>query len=226
MEQYLRATEVIDWTHPAVFSKARELSKSATGMHEIVRSCFEWVRDSIQHSADFQGNPVTCSASEVLASGTGYCYAKSHLLAALLRANGIPAGFCYQRLSIDETGAPYCLHGLNAVQLPEFGWYRVDSRGNKPGVNAQFSPPVERLAFRLSLSEERNFPEILPDPLPVVVNALRAYSTWDTLYKNLPDWDLPSLPCLGASLLDNASRREIDLQGVKPSHARGQESIL
>jgi transglutaminase-like putative cysteine protease len=84
MEQFLRVTEVIDWTHPAVISKARELSKSATAMHEIVRSCFEWVRDSIQHSADFQRNPVTYSASEVLACGTGYCFAKSHLLAALL----------------------------------------------------------------------------------------------------------------------------------------------
>src|SRR5260370_11402498 len=226
MEQFLRVTEVIDWTHPAVFSKAKELSKSATGVHEIVRSCFGWVRDSSQDSAGFQRNTVTCSASEVLASGTGYCYAKSHLLAALLRANGIPAGFCYQRLSIDETGAPYCLHGLNAVHLPEFGWYRVDSRGNKPGINAQFSPPVERLAFLLSFAAERNFPAILPDPLPVVVIALRAYSTWDTLYKNLPDWDLHSLPGSAASLPDNASRREIGLSGVEPSHAGGQESIL
>jgi transglutaminase-like putative cysteine protease len=204
MEKFLRVTEAIDWTDPAVFSKARELSKSTTGVHEIVRRCFEWVRDSIQHSADFQRNPVTCSASEVLASGTGYCYAKSHLLAALLRANGIPAGFCYQRLSINETGAPYCLHGLNAVHLPEFGWYRMDCRGNKPGINAQFSPPVEQLAFLLSFSGERNFPEILPDPLPVVMTALRTFSTWDTLYKNLPDWDLPSLPGSAASLLGNA----------------------
>jgi len=38
-------------------------------------------------------NPVTCKASDVLIYGTGYCYAKSHLLAALLRANAIPAGF-------------------------------------------------------------------------------------------------------------------------------------
>jgi len=211
MEKFLRVTEAIDWTDPAVFSKARELSKSTTGVHEIVRRCFEWVRDSIQHSADFQRNPVTCSASEVLASGTGYCYAKSHLLAALLRANGIPAGFCYQRLSMDETGAPYCLHGLIAVHLREFGWYRLDCRGNKPGINAQFSPPDEQLAFPLSFSGERNFPEILPDPLPVVMTALRTFSTWDTLYKNLPDWDLPSLPGPAASLLGNASRREIGL---------------
>ena len=194
MEQFLRATDVIDWTHPAVSSKARELTEGATDTYEIVMRCFEWVRDSIQHSVDFQRNPVTCSASEVLASGTGYCYAKSHLLAALLRANRIPAGFCYQRLSMDEAGASYCLHGLNAVHLPEIGWYRVDSRGNKPGISAQFSPPAEKLAFHLRFPGEKDFLEILPNPLPVVVTALRKYSTWHALYKNLPDWDLPSLP--------------------------------
>ena len=150
-------------------------------------------RDSIQHSSDFQRNPVTCSASQVLREGTGYCYAKSHLLAALLRANGIPAGFCYQRLSVRGDGPPYSLHGLNAVHLPKYGWYRADSRGNKPGVDAQFTPPIERLAFMMSLPEEKDFPEILPDPLPVVVAALRNYSHWDALYENLPDWDQPSL---------------------------------
>lgn len=65
---------------------------------------------------------------------TGFCYAKSHLLAALLRANGIAAGLCYQRLSVNGGGTPYCLHGLNAVFLKDFGWYRVDARGNKPGI--------------------------------------------------------------------------------------------
>ena len=79
-------------------------------------------------------NPVTCRASDVLKYRTGYCFAKSHLLAALLRANQIPAGLCYQRLTIDhppvqgsiDTNPPHTLHGLNAVLLPEFGWYRMD----------------------------------------------------------------------------------------------------
>ncbi len=194
MEEFLRDTAVVDWAHPHVLSTAKLLSSGTTDIQQIARSCFEWVRDNIQHSADFRRNPVTCSASEVLASGTGYCYAKSHLLAALLRANGIPAGFCYQRLSIDETGAPYSLHGLNAVHLPSFSWYRIDARGNKPGVDAQFVPPAERLAFKVIFPEETNFPEILADPLDVVVTALRKYSTWDELYQNLPDWGLPSLP--------------------------------
>ena len=105
---------------------------------EVARLCFLWVpRDHIQHSRDFRRDEATCSASEVLAAGAGWCYAKSHLLGALLRANGIPAGFCYQRLSKDDSGAPYSLHGLNAVYLPRFGWYRVAARGNKPGMNAR-----------------------------------------------------------------------------------------
>jgi transglutaminase-like putative cysteine protease len=193
MEPFLKVSDVIDWHQPSVRSKAMELAKDASTPLEVAQHSFEWVRDNIQHSSDYKRNPVTCAASEVLAAGTGYCYAKSHLLAALLRANGIPAGFCYQRLSIGDHGAPYSLHGFNAIHLADFGWYRVDSRGNKPGVNAQFYPPEERLAFRLNSSEERNFPEILPDPLPIVIRALRAHTTWDELYRNLPDWDGPTL---------------------------------
>jgi transglutaminase-like putative cysteine protease len=194
MKHFLKSTDIIDWDHPCVFAKAQELSQGATDIQQTAQRCFEWVRDEIQHSADFKRNPVTCCASEVLAAKTGYCYAKSHLLAALLRANGIPTGLCYQRLSVDDTGAPFSLHGLNAIHLPRFGWYRVDCRGNKTGVDAQFTPPVERLAFRLMFAEERNFPQILSDPLPVVITALRTHRTWSDLYSHLPDWTESSLP--------------------------------
>jgi transglutaminase-like putative cysteine protease len=194
MNEFLKSTDVIDWQNPAVSAKARELSAGGNGELGVARRCFEWVRDQIQHSSDFKRNPVTCAASEVLAEGTGYCYAKSHLLAALLRANGIPAGFCYQRLSVDETGPPFSLHGLNAVCLPQVGWYRIDARGNKPGVDAQFSPPVEKLAFPVVLPQEKLYPEILADPLPIVILALRSHTTWDDMYRHLPDWELSSLP--------------------------------
>ncbi len=193
MEPFLNSSDVIDWRHPAVQAKAEELAQGASNSQDVARRCFEWVRDTIQHSYDYKRNPVTCSASEVLAAGTGYCYAKSHLLAALLRALGIPAGLCYQRLSLDETGSPYSLHGLNAVYLPQFGWYRIDSRGNKTGVDAQFCPPVEKLALKLIYPEEQDFPEILAERLPVVVSALRTHKIWDALYKNLPDWTFPFL---------------------------------
>lgn len=205
MEQYLKASEVIDWHHPDIVELAHQLAsdcESSTAMANswsktIAKQSFEWVRDQIHHSSDYQMNPVTCSASEVLKHKTGYCFAKSHLLAALLRANHIPAGFCYQRLSIDDQGAPYSLHGFNAIYLPDMGWYRVDARGNKPGINAQFTPPQEQLAFSLQFAEEANFPAILAEPLPIVVSALRwsstdlrsSHSTWDEMLRNLPDID-------------------------------------
>ena len=108
-------------------------------------------------------------------------------MAALLRANGIPTGFSYQRLSVNDTGAPYCLHGFNAVELPEFGWYRIDARGNREGIAATFSPPVEQLAFALQSPEEFEFENILTDPLPCVVQVLQRCRTWQETRDSLPD---------------------------------------
>lgn len=187
---YLGESEVIDWKHPEILTLAADLAQDSRSVLETAKNCFEWVRDNIRHSWDYRLNPVTWKASDVLYFKTGYCYAKSHLLAALLRANGIPAGFCYQRLSLDGNGAPYCLHGLNAVMLPDYGWYRIDARGNKEGVNARFIPPVEQLAFSTEGTREADLPEIWSEPLECVVSTLRRYNDYLELYHNLPDVQL------------------------------------
>ncbi len=187
MQAYLGSSEFIDWKHPAITAKAAELSAGCRGKTEIAQRCFEFVRDEILHSRDHKMNPVTCKASDVLLHKTGYCYAKSHLLAALLRANGVPAGLCYQRLSKNDSGPPYCLHGMNAVYLPETGWYRIDARGNKPGVNAQFTPPVEQLAFSIVDAEEIDLSDIYTEPRPEVIKVLTESSTWQEVHDNLPD---------------------------------------
>ena len=185
MQKYLAETDIIDYQHPKIRELASKLVRSNS--EATAKSCFEWVRDNIRHSSDYQLNPVTCQASAVLKHGTGYCYAKSHLLAALLRANSIPTGFCYQRLSVFDDGAPYCLHGLNAIYLDRYGWYRVDARGNKLGVDAQFTPPKEQLAYGINLPEELDCKHIFAEPLPVVIRALQTYNNWDNLLHNLPD---------------------------------------
>jgi transglutaminase-like putative cysteine protease len=187
MEEYLQVSEVIDWQEPTVLELAQHIASGHPTPDLIAKACFEWVRDEIHHSVDYQMNPVPYRASEVLKYRTGYCYAKSHLLAALLRANSIPAGFCYQRLSIDNKGAPYSLHGFNAIYLPEVGWYRVDARGNREGIDAQFTPPREQLAFAIQFPEEADFQNILPEPLAIVIEALKAQRTWDGMLRNLPD---------------------------------------
>ncbi|PHS19034.1 MAG: Cro/Cl family transcriptional regulator [Blastopirellula sp.] len=190
MKKYLASTKHIDWQHPAVFAKAKELSEGWYDEELITKICFEFVRDEIKHSWDYQLNPVTCRASDVLEHGTGYCYAKSHLLAALLRANHIHAGLCYQRLTITGEVPPFCLHGLNAVYLEPQGWYRIDARGNNASVNAQFCPPQEQLAFPILTPGEADLPEIWAEPLAVVVETLEAYGTFQEVAENLPDVDL------------------------------------
>ncbi len=187
MAPFLASSEVIDWHHQDVPALAGELRAGSNDELDVTRRCFEWVRDNIQHSVDFGRDEVTCSASDVLKARTGFCYAKSHLLAALLRANRIPTGFCYQRLSVNGNGPPFCLHGLNAIHLQSDSWYRVDARGDKGGINTGYSPPVERLAFSVTVPGEVDFPEVWPEPLPVVLNALREAETVQALQDNLPD---------------------------------------
>ncbi|MHB8282554.1 MAG: transglutaminase-like domain-containing protein [bacterium] len=124
--------------------------------------------------------------------GTGYCYSKSHLLSALLRANGIPSCLCYQRLvlDIDISSSCFSLHGLNAVYLKQYGWYRLDTRGNKPGVEAEFCPPVEKLAFPIIYAGEMDLNGIRAEPLPSVVQLLTKNKTIKQVYENLPDPDM------------------------------------
>lgn len=187
MERFLASTEIIDWESALVTAKASQLAEGCISDIQIAKRCYEFVRDQVRHSWDYKLNPVTCKASDVLMHMTGYCYAKSHLLAALLRANKIPAGLCYQRLIIEGDGQPYCLHGLNAVYLKKYGWYRVDARGNKPGVRAEFTPPVEQLAFTIIDPGEADLPEIVSEPLLVVIKTLQEHKTIEEVYRNLPD---------------------------------------
>lgn len=189
MNKYLKASTIIDWETPSVYSKAQQLSQGIDSPVEIAKQCFKYVRDKIKHSYDYQLNPVTCTASEVLKFKTGYCYAKSHLLAALLRANEIPAGLCYQRLTIENNQPPFCLHGLNAVFLPDYGWYRIDARGNKAGIHAEFIPPEESLAFRPITKGEADIKGIWAEPLEIISQLLSHSESFEEVANNLPDID-------------------------------------
>jgi transglutaminase-like putative cysteine protease len=187
MKQYLAESEIVDFSHPAVSALAKTLADGCTNKEAVAKACFEYVRDEIRHTGDACDPTTTLKASEVLEQKTGWCYAKSHLLAALLRANGIPTGFCYQRLNCNEyEDGSYCLHGLNAVYLDGYGWYRADARGNKEGVNAQFTPPVEQLAFELG-PNEYDVDGIFAEPIAEVVASLKTNDSYEKMVGNFPD---------------------------------------
>jgi transglutaminase-like putative cysteine protease len=187
MTKFLTETTIIDYSHPKIQTLSKALSDGCKTDSDIAKNCFLYVRDEIRHTGDYKDDITTCKASDVLKHQTGWCYAKSHLLAALLRANYIPAGFCYQRLSCSEYKKDiYCLHGLNAIYLKEFGWYKVDARGNKDGVDAEFMPPTEKLAFALQ-EHEFDLADIYEKPLDVIVQTLERYTTYEEMIHHFPD---------------------------------------
>ncbi|MFJ4771844.1 hypothetical protein ACIP88_22500 [Streptomyces uncialis] len=130
---------------------------------------------------------VTWRASDVLDLCTGICHAKSYALAALLRARGIPTGFCCQRLAEDDGSAPV-LHGLVAIALPGHPhWARQDARGNTSGVDARFSMEGERLAFPIRAEfSEMDYSVLYAAPHPAVTDALKKAPDRAALWQSLP----------------------------------------
>ena len=189
INEYLKCDEIIDFDNTDVSKLADQLYSESESETEFVKMAYEYVRDMISHSADISADTVTCSASEVLKAGHGICFAKSHLLAAILRSKSVPAGFCYQKLILDDETAPVLIyHGLNGVYLREYGkWIRLDARGNKPGVNAQFSIDSEMLAFPIRPEKgEVDVPVIYADPDTEIVKTLQSYGLRSELWDNLP----------------------------------------
>lgn len=185
LSAYLAADDAIDHDHSRVRTTAARLAGKAQDSYAYARLAFEFVRDSIPHSQDSGDLRVTWRASDVLEQGTGICYAKAHALAALLRAEDIPTAFCYQRLA-DDDGEGYVVHGLVAVRF-NGAWHRQDPRGNKPGVDAQFSLDGERLAFVPEpKSNEVDYSVLYAEPHPVVLNTLKAARDRPHLWQTLP----------------------------------------
>ena len=179
---FLAASAAVDRDHPAVQLLAGEVRRPSD--IDTMRVAYETVRDRYPHSMDIVASAVSVSASDVLHHGHGICFAKSHLLAAVLRACGIATGLSYQKLA---GGDRTYLHALNAVWLRDRGrWIRLDARGNKPGIEAKFSVETECLAFPIRPDRgERDFAEVYARPLPSTLAALRSSRTVGELGRRL-----------------------------------------
>ncbi|RKE20474.1 transglutaminase domain-containing protein [Streptomyces sp. TLI_171] len=181
---YLAADEVIDHDHPAIVERAAALRRSDPVA--TAEAVFEFVRDRIAHSADIGYWSAAYRASDVLAAGNAICHGNAHLLAALLRANGLPAGLCYQRLEV--------LHGLNGVLLPGSSWWvRLDPRGNRNGADGHFAttPAAERTAWPSDASRgEHHYGTVYAAVPPVLLEGLRRGVPGTAGYGYLP----PEIP--------------------------------
>ncbi|AIQ65335.1 transglutaminase [Paenibacillus stellifer] len=191
VDDYLTMTAEVDYDHLLIAELTSKLAASSQDQVDFIKQSYEYVRDQIDHSWDIQSSRITCSASETLIHNEGICYAKANLLCAMLRRAGIPSGFCYQRLTIGDTpDTGYCIHALNAVYIQELRtWIRLDARGNKPGIHAEFSLNEERLAFPIRKDyDEADYLTIYKSPNVKTIEALKTNSNCINMYLHgLPD---------------------------------------
>lgn len=134
---FLAATSYIDAAHPAIVAAAKQATNGssddaerAVRLHDLVRDMpFGWAP-----AFDEQ------KASEVLASGIGFCNTKSTLFAALLRAVGIPARLHFAGISrrslrgLITPPTAYVDHSWTEVLL-DGRWIATDSYNVDPTLH-------------------------------------------------------------------------------------------
>jgi len=187
LQVFLTESKYVDFSAENIKTVAVELFSGVFDKVQKAQIAFEFVRDKIPHSFDNKATAITVKASDVLLYKTGICHAKSNLLAALLRSQRIPAGFCFQRLTLmNDDSEGYCVHCYNAVYLEE-AWIKLDARGNKPGVNAQFSLSKPTIAFSCrSLYDEHDWPGIYAKPHAETMLMLEQADSLEYIFKNIP----------------------------------------
>ena len=188
MHNFLRESKYIDFSAPIVNEKAHALFDSNADDIQKARFAYAFVRDDIPHSFDINAKVITAKASDVLLHSTGICHAKANLLAALLRSQGIPSGFCFQRLTrVNDDSQGYLIHCYNAVWL-DGHWVMLDARGNANGKNAQFSLGEPILAFPCrSQYQEYYIQGIYSHPHAETMNVLERATNLQDVLENLPN---------------------------------------
>ncbi|MGB0620207.1 MAG: transglutaminase-like domain-containing protein [Myxococcota bacterium] len=188
--RYLEDTITIDWQSPTLMETAKGVIEGCETPEARLEALFGFVRDEISHAFDVQPEKATCSASQVLKERQGLCYAKSHLLAGVLRYAGFPTGFCYARLGGEDQRSGFALHGFNAVYWSRTeSWLFVDASGRAgmPAATVRFESPWE-LPFEVDPQAGESFvPDIYRRPPKRIIDLLERAPDFTAVRRNLPD---------------------------------------
>lgn len=126
---FLVPNEIVQYTPQSqVVQFSYTLTENASTDLEVVQQVYYWVENNITYDID-KANTLTSSTGYVpdpdaiLASKTGICYDYAAVVAAMLRANGIPCQLIMGNVQAGENGTVY--HAWNMIYLKEKGWIAV-----------------------------------------------------------------------------------------------------
>lgn len=185
IKKYLERSDFINYDDCEIINISNMLAEKSSNEIDLIKNVYEYVRDEIHHTMDIQQNEIVSTAAQVLEKQHGICFAKSFLLAAMLRYLKIPTGLCYQKL----WDSRYFLHGLNAVYIKQIDkWIRLDARGNKSGINAQFDIEIEKVCYKPKrFLGELDYPTVYYKPPQRVIETFTTKQSFKDFIKNLPE---------------------------------------
>lgn len=184
LDSFVRATQLIDATHPSIVELVAALRVRELGPVERARTVFEYVKREVRYEFAAKTAREDYVASHVLAAGRGFCVQKAVLLAALGRASGIPTAVVLSDMrdhSLPRWVADALTtdimhhHGLNAFFLGG-RWLKAD---------ASLSPDVTtRKGYRDVGFDGETDALLAPTTLAGAQHA--AYLAFHGLYDDLP----------------------------------------
>lgn len=146
-KKFLAEDDYVDYYDIMVVREAQQATLKCTTDEERAKALYEFVRDDIEHAYNIDSIAIPFRASTTVKARVGTDDSKAILLAALLRYYKIPAGFCYQYLTVaDDEKNGYYMHCYNAIYL-NGKWIKVDACGRKNGQKTSFHTITPSLAF-------------------------------------------------------------------------------
>ncbi len=127
LDRYRSPSPFVESDDPAIVARARAIVGSATAARDKVRRVLDWVTENVEREPSL----TIPDARDVLRMRRGDCNEHAVLVAALLRAAGVPtrivAGLAY-------AGDAFYYHAWNEVWLD--GWVSVDAVFDQMPVDA------------------------------------------------------------------------------------------
>jgi hypothetical protein len=129
-DDWIGTTQYVNWQHPSIAAIIGDLSAGRPAPKDRAIAAFYFVRDTVKFG--FARGFWDQKASDVLASGYGYCNTKSTLFVALLRGLGLPARQVFVDINVQvlsgllDPGTPYVDHSYVEAWL-DGDWRATDS---------------------------------------------------------------------------------------------------
>jgi len=145
VKSYLSATDLVPVSHPAIVTKAKEITAGAKTEFDAVQRILTWIIDHMTYIL----TPPEYGAMYSFKTGRGNCQNYSHLAAALMRAVGIPArivnGVTLKQPYTIEMGNRNMTmkmaegrHSWIEVYFPDLGWVPFDPQQTQLFVSNRF----------------------------------------------------------------------------------------